>query len=304
MSIQHVASVLDARDDRLTGSRKLVLITLANRTNEHGKCWPSQELLAGECGISVRAISDHLKALESDGFIKRSTQHLGKGNGSRTTYTLHLEKLKVAPEETADAEVAPANSVGCTGSTPRVTNLQEPSLGKAKALPSSKSEIDLAFEAYQNVANRLKADNGGKTVWPLVADFSAKRRTALKTRIKDHGLQAWGTVLRKASQSPHCLGDNDRQWVASFDFLTSPGGFLKTLEGNYDPRSTTTNSSQRGGGSPKAGGRLAAFDRLAADLAGYGAGQDAELQPDGHGGDGNTFEAERLAGGGYALTGS
>jgi len=136
MSIQHVAAVLDARDDRITGTRKLVLITLANRTNEHGKCWPGQELLAGECGISVRALADHLKALESEGFIKRSTQHLGKGNGSRTTYTLHLAMLKVAPEEIAGAEVAPASFVGCTGSTPHVTNRQEPTV-------SNSDELDL-----------------------------------------------------------------------------------------------------------------------------------------------------------------
>lgn len=128
MSIQHVASVLDSRDKRLTGSRKLVLITLANRSDAKGKCWPSQDLIAGECGISVRAVSDHLKALESDGFITRKTQHLGKGNGSRTTYILHLETLDVAPEEIADAKVAHAKSVGCTGSRPRVTNLQEPTI--------------------------------------------------------------------------------------------------------------------------------------------------------------------------------
>ena len=115
MSIQHVAAVLDARDDRLTGSRKLVLVTLANRTNEHGKCWPSQQLLADECGISIRAIADHLKALEADGFVVRSTQHLGKGNGSRTTYTLHLAALKVAPAEIAGAEVAHATFDSCTG---------------------------------------------------------------------------------------------------------------------------------------------------------------------------------------------
>lgn len=128
MSIQHVAAVLDNRDERLAGTRKLVLIALSNRSDSAGKCWPSQTLIAGECGVSVRAISDHLKALEADGFITRKTQHLGKGNGSRTTYTLHLESLKVAPEDIAGAEVAHANFVGCTGSSPRLTNLQEPTL--------------------------------------------------------------------------------------------------------------------------------------------------------------------------------
>jgi len=128
MSIQHVAAVLDSRDEKLIGTRKLVLIALSNRSDAAGKCWPSQSLIADECGISVRAISDHVKALESDGFITRKTQHMGKGNGSRTTYILHLDRLKVAPEDIAGAEVAHANIVGCTGSTPRVTNLQEPTI--------------------------------------------------------------------------------------------------------------------------------------------------------------------------------
>jgi DNA-binding HxlR family transcriptional regulator len=302
MSIQHVAAVLDARDERLAGSRKLVLITLANRTNEHGKCWPSQGLLSGECGISVRAISDHLKALEQDGFIQRNTQHLGKGNGSRTTYTLHLDALKVAPADTAGAEVAHANLVGCTGSSLRVTNLQEPTIEKGKPFSSSTSEVDVAFEAYQKVANRLKESNGGKVLWPTVASFNRTRRAALTARIKEHGLQAWGTVLRKASASPHCLGDNSRQWVASFDFLTSPSGFIKTLEGNYDQRDTKTTAGNRAG-SPKTGDRLAAFDRLAEDLAGYTTGQDAGVQPDAFADSDDTIDAERTSNGGYAVAG-
>lgn len=128
MSIQHVSAVLEARDERLTGCRKLVLVTLANRTDEYCQCWPSQERLAAECGISTRALSDHLKGLEDDGFISRETKHLGRGNGSRTVYTLHLQALKIAPENNAPAEIAPAIFVECTGSRPRVTNHQEPSL--------------------------------------------------------------------------------------------------------------------------------------------------------------------------------
>lgn len=128
MSIQHVSAVLEARDERLTGTRKLVLIALANRTDEDCRCWPSQERLAGECGVSVRALSDHLKALEDDGFITRDTQHRGRGNGSRTIYTLRIQALKIAPENNAPAEIAPAISVDCTGSRPRVTNHQEPSI--------------------------------------------------------------------------------------------------------------------------------------------------------------------------------
>jgi hypothetical protein len=134
MSIQHVSAVMDARDTRLAGCRKLVLIALANRSDQYGKCWPSQELLADECGVSVRALAHHLKALEADGFITRSTKHLGRGNGSRTAYVLNLEQLKNAPAEIAGANNAPAKNVECTGSWRHVTNRQEPSVSiEAKA---------------------------------------------------------------------------------------------------------------------------------------------------------------------------
>jgi len=133
MSIQHVGMVLDARDERLSGTRKLVLIALANRTDTSGKCFPAQDLIASECGIEVRTVSDHLKALEADGFISRKTQHLGRGNGSRTLYTLHLDLLRNASEKIAGANNAHAINDVCTSDLPRVTNHQEPSITEAKA---------------------------------------------------------------------------------------------------------------------------------------------------------------------------
>lgn len=111
-------------------------------------------------------------------------------------------------------------------------------------------EVTQAFDAYQATANRLKAENGGKVVWPLVREFDPKRRKALKARLDQFGLEDWGVVLRKAAASDHCRGLNDRQWVASFDFLTSPSGFLKTLEGNYDNRTSHTTAGGKRSASP------------------------------------------------------
>lgn len=129
MSIQHVAAVLDCRDPRLASCKKLVLIALANRTDQAGQCWPSQELLAGECGIGTRTLRDHLLALETDGFIVRETTQFGQGKGARTVYRIVLSALKSAPEEIAAAKFAPEVFDTCTGGTPPPkSNLQEPSL--------------------------------------------------------------------------------------------------------------------------------------------------------------------------------
>lgn len=273
MSIQHVARVLDARDPKVIKTRKLVLMALANRADDKGKCWPSQKLIAEECGIDPRSLRDHLKGLDSDGFLTRKTQHLGKGNGSRTTYTLHLDRLKVASEKTSAPEVAPEVFDTCAGSSPPITNLQEPTLSNTDVFDLTRDAhdpLDDALKAYQAVANRLRLENAGNAVWPRVVDFTPKRRAALKSRIDKHGLQAWGEVLRKAANSPHCLGHNNRGWTASFDFLTSPSGFTKTLEGNYDDRTPASNnlngnSAHHRGGAAQGG---LSFEAVAARLEG------------------------------------
>lgn len=129
MSIQHVAAVLDCRDPKLASCKKLVLIALANRTDAAGECWPSQELLSGECGIGTRTLREHISALETDGFIIRKTTQFGKGKGSKTIYQIVLSRLKVAPEEIAGAKFAPEVFDSCTGAqAPMKSNLQEPTL--------------------------------------------------------------------------------------------------------------------------------------------------------------------------------
>lgn len=158
MSIQHVGAVLDNRDSRLSGTRKLVLITLANRSDAKGVCWPSQGLIAAECGIALRSVRDHLKALASDGFIARRTKRLGQGNGSRTTYKLNLEGLGLRPAESAGAkkDIRPADSDTCTGSTPPITNHQEPTLeisndiSFARERDEKKSANDVTVELVWN----------------------------------------------------------------------------------------------------------------------------------------------------------
>ncbi len=194
MSIQHVSAVIDARDTRLAGCRKLVLITLANRSDQYGKCWPSQELLADECGVSVRALAHHLKALEADGFITRSTKHLGRGNGSRTAYVLNLEQLKNAPAEIAPANNAHAKSVECTGSWRRVTNRQEPSVSiEAKAsIERTAKNSALSKPDPSEKQNRSSRGSTLPDDWLLPVEWGEDARSiAFKAKqpISDHEIQ-------------------------------------------------------------------------------------------------------------------
>lgn len=91
------------------------------------------------------------------------------------------------------------------------------------------AEIDEAVSAFNDAA-RLAG-------WPSVKVLSKARRSAMAQRLREcGGIDGWRSAMARARASPHLTGQNDRGWVASFDFLTNQRSFAKLMEGNYDPR--------------------------------------------------------------------
>lgn len=54
---------------------KMVLLHIANYADERGECYPSQERLAKELELSIRAVRDALAALEKKGIIRRERRY-------------------------------------------------------------------------------------------------------------------------------------------------------------------------------------------------------------------------------------
>jgi len=221
---------------------------------------------------------------------------------------LTFERQKV------EGKIEKRRAAGALGGKAKALKNKETGLAKAKAKgvakpchspepePSTTDVVDnggdlqTAFDAYVNVAKRLERERGSR-VWPVNITFTKERKARLKARIREHGLDAWGTVLRKAAASPHCTGANG--WAADFDFLTSKSGFLKTLEGNYDDRSANVQPLRRSGAAQSGGCSTAedSFDRALASMAG-----DAPRSADPAWDDGFTIEGEvaiAAAGSGY-----
>ncbi|MFT2536388.1 helix-turn-helix domain-containing protein, partial [Escherichia coli] len=64
---------------RLPSTQKLVLIMLAERHNsDSGRCDPSHERLADDCGLTRRSVMDQIKKLEDSGYIRPMSR--AKGN--------------------------------------------------------------------------------------------------------------------------------------------------------------------------------------------------------------------------------
>jgi hypothetical protein len=86
MSFQAMAQAVKIK---IKSTDKIVLIMLANYADpENFNCWPSQKLLADDCGCTVKTIQSALHRLEDAGIISFERRY--RGNGSLTSNMYHL----------------------------------------------------------------------------------------------------------------------------------------------------------------------------------------------------------------------
>lgn len=67
-------------------------------------------------------------------------------------------------------------------------------------------------------------------------ELSNTRIRAARKRLAERALDEWREVIARIERSAFCHGENDRGWVASFDWLLQTDTAAKVLEGKYDNR--------------------------------------------------------------------
>lgn len=69
MSVQWLAWVFEAAE--VSGTQRLVLLSLANHADDSGVCWPSLNTVAREARVSRRRAEDAVRGLVAAGFVER-----------------------------------------------------------------------------------------------------------------------------------------------------------------------------------------------------------------------------------------
>lgn len=81
---------------------------------------------------------------------------------------------------------------------------------------------------------------------PQCRELSAERTRKAKTRLRERPLTEWREVMERIQASAFCRGENDRGWVATFDWLLQADTAVKVLEGKYDNRGSPSRGSRTG----------------------------------------------------------
>ena len=79
---------------------------------------------------------------------------------------------------------------------------------------------------------------------PKVVAVTKSREHAVCARVREYGMETVCDVIKMAGERDFLSGDNDRGWVANFDWIMKPTNFVKILEGNYQNKTPRPQQQQ------------------------------------------------------------
>ena len=180
---------------------------------------------------------------------------LQKEKGKKSAEARKKKKERLSTEANLVQPNVTAVNVGLTESTNNKNKNKKEnnniSSSNEEAMSSGTDDADSAgkVEVVQSDGN-----NGNKEYCNKVAEYynqmmqdkqirqiiklSDDRRSHILARTRDFGKEAVAIVIQKAARSSFLNGDNDRGFVATFDWIFKPRNFQKTYEGNYDNRTS------------------------------------------------------------------
>lgn len=145
--------------------------------------------------------------------------------------------------------------------------------GGADGAPAAADGADLLRETADGAGAQRRAEDFA-TLWnsttnppiPRCRDITTKRRRQVKTRLAERPFDEWTAVFARIQDSAFCRGQNDRGWVATFDWVIGcPDVAVKVLEGKYDDRASAARTPDR----PFTANELADARRVRANWSGH-----------------------------------
>ena len=103
---------------KVSSAPKLVLLALADHTDDDGVCWPGISSVAEKTGLSSRTVRRHVANLVRLGLVAVSKQLRGDGSQTANLYHLLMSKVSPPPEKTDRGPLTKLTGEGDTADTP------------------------------------------------------------------------------------------------------------------------------------------------------------------------------------------
>lgn len=132
-----------------------------------------------------------------------------------------LEKCNVTCNVTCNADVTQCNAI-------ERDKEEDIDISKdiSKRESITKSTLDRVMYLYNTRCFSL----------PSIKSITDKRKATIKAMLKKYSLEDIEELFKLAEASAFLRGDNDRGWVANFDWIMKESNAVKIFEGNYDDK--------------------------------------------------------------------
>ena len=233
-----IDKAIAARKD-LTASAKIVLGIIIDHIGKNANGWPGVRLIQQEAGMHRQTVINAIRNLETTGLIVVYRQD----NGKRTLYSL--------PE--TGTESVPVQKVYRSGTESVPLPVQKVYRTGTETVPELPQELPQGttprttppFDEIMNLWNSTAKTAG---FHPFTAMNDA-RKGHIRTRWKEQSWREnWEEAIRALPDRPFCLGQNDRNWKADFDWFLYPGTVIKLVEGIKYMRAVGGNGQSGGNG--------------------------------------------------------
>ena len=185
MSLEYITKVLKVE---VNSTQKLILIVLANYSDEFGQSYPSHKKLTELTNLSLTAIKDNLKKLREIGYL----------DWEKRNNTSNLYKLKVSP---SGGYPPPSGGYNTKGNTKQIYILDLDRINEIY-----KEQCDKIF--YQHSANSFKANARWKELRELGRKGIVSPKTGKKIDLSSE--EFWYKYFEIANSEGH------RKWIRSF----------------------------------------------------------------------------------------
>lgn len=178
------------------------------------------EMVKTECGVLTIPNWDKHQSLDRLEMARENT---------RKRVAKHREKQKLLAQNSdvtlCNADVTPCNA-------DRIDKEEELDIDIEK----EKTDCQQIADLYNTIC----------VSFPTIRTLSDSRKKAIKARLNTYTVDDFKTVFQNAEASSFLKGGNDRNWIATFDWLIKDANMAKVLEGNYadKPKSKTEAKSQ------------------------------------------------------------
>lgn len=186
-----------AVEQELPALQKIVLLMLANCTNQHtGRCDPSHDRLARECGMSKDSVKRAITELESKRLlaIRRQVQD---GVNLPNQYTLKMgSSMGVVGADSTHGVGADSTDGGCSqpGGVGADSTTKQEVITRKKLSLSSDSKFEEAWRAYPK-------REGGNSKQAALKAWTARVREGVDPEILMAATQAYAVAMQKAGNA-------------------------------------------------------------------------------------------------------